>query len=134
MGRPPPAPRPGTRDRRGVPGETGIPGETGFPGETGVRGEADFLSGALAPLIGAVPTTVFPIGETRLARGDRLLLYTDGIVENRSLDILSGMDRLRKEVSRGAGLKLDALLESLLTPVDKRENRDNVALLGFARV
>lgn len=97
-------------------------------------GEADYLGGALAPLIGALPSTVFPTAETVLDRGDRLLLYTDGIVENRSLDVLSGMARLRAEMTRVAGLDLGAQLEALLGLVDRGGNPDDVALLGFVRV
>ncbi|WP_326824716.1 SpoIIE family protein phosphatase [Streptosporangium sp. NBC_01756] len=96
------------------------------------NGEADYLDGALAPLIGAKPSTVFSTAETRLAPGDRLLLYTDGIVEKRSADILTGMARLRDEMARAAGLGLDAQLESLLALIDGEDHRDDVALLGLA--
>ncbi|WP_433242851.1 SpoIIE family protein phosphatase [Streptosporangium sp. CA-135522] len=95
-------------------------------------GGADYLGGALAPLIGAVPSTIFATAETKLERGDRLLLYTDGIVEKRSADIVAGMDRLRTAMTKAAGLDLDAQLESLLALVDEDDNRDDVALLGFA--
>lgn len=95
-------------------------------------GEADYLDGALAPLVGALPSTVFTTAETRLEPGDRLLLYTDGIVEKRSADILAGMARLRSEMMKAAGLDLDAQLESLLTLVGDEDTRDDVALLGFA--
>ncbi|MGC5015410.1 SpoIIE family protein phosphatase [Streptosporangium sp. DT93] len=96
-------------------------------------GRAEFLGGALSPLIGAMPFTDFPTGTSRLGRGDRLLLYTDGIVENRSRNILDGMNRLREEMARASRLDLGAMLESLLTLVEDGENRDDVALLGFAR-
>ncbi|MEU4829498.1 SpoIIE family protein phosphatase [Streptosporangium sp. NPDC023615] len=96
-------------------------------------GRADFLGGALSPLIGAMPFTDFPTGTTRLERGDRLLLYTDGIVENRSRNILDGMNRLSEEMARASRLDLGAMLESLLTLVEGGEKRDDVALLGFAR-
>ncbi|MGW4421004.1 SpoIIE family protein phosphatase [Streptosporangium sp. NPDC004631] len=96
-------------------------------------GEADYLGGALAPLIGALPAMVFPTAESRLDRGDQLLLYTDGIIENRSMDVLSGMSRLRAEMTRVAGLDLDAQLEAVLTLVDGQDKPDDVALLGFAR-
>ncbi|MGV9771270.1 SpoIIE family protein phosphatase [Streptosporangium sp. NPDC003464] len=95
-------------------------------------GEAGYLDGATAPLIGAVPSVVFSTAEARLDRGDRLLLYTDGIVEKRSADIFAGMARLRSEMARAAGLGLDAQLESLLNLIDREDNRDDVALLGFA--
>lgn len=95
-------------------------------------GEADYLDGALAPLVGALPSTVFSTAETRLKPGDRLLLYTDGIVEKRSADILAGMARLRSEMMKAAGLDLDAQLEALLALVGDEGTRDDVALLGFA--
>ncbi|MFI6512220.1 SpoIIE family protein phosphatase [Streptosporangium sp. NPDC050855] len=97
------------------------------------RGQADFLGGALSPLIGAMPSTVFSTGTARLGHGDRLLLYTDGIVESRSWSILEGMDRLRGEMATASRLDLGVMMESLLTLVEDGENRDDVALLGFAR-
>ncbi|MEV7008107.1 SpoIIE family protein phosphatase [Streptosporangium sp. NPDC051022] len=95
-------------------------------------GEVDYLGGALAPLIGALPSTTFPTAETRLERGERLLLYTDGIIESRSMDVVTGMGRLRAEMARVAGLDLDAQLEALLSLVDREDSPDDVALLGFA--
>ncbi|MEU9830937.1 SpoIIE family protein phosphatase [Streptosporangium sp. NPDC048047] len=94
-------------------------------------GEPEYLDGALAPLIGVLPSVDFPTSEVRLERGDRLLLYTDGIVERRPTGILTGMDRLLAEAARTAGLDLEAQLESLLSLVEGMDNRDDVALLGF---
>ncbi|GGP98984.1 SpoIIE family protein phosphatase [Streptosporangium pseudovulgare] len=94
-------------------------------------GEPEYLDGALAPLIGVLPSIGFPASEARLGPGDRLLLYTDGIVEKRPTGILTGMDRLLTEAARTAGLDLEAQLESLLSLVEGVDNRDDVALLGF---
>ncbi|MEU6740815.1 SpoIIE family protein phosphatase [Streptosporangium sandarakinum] len=94
-------------------------------------GEPEYLDEALAPLIGVLPSIGFPASEARLGPGDRLLLYTDGIVERRPTGILTGMDRLLTEAARTAGLDLEDQLESLLSLVEDVDDRDDVALLGF---
>lgn len=74
------------------------------------------------PLLGLVPDATYEPFRGRLEPGDALLLYTDGLVETRTRDLFSGIDRLagraqrqvRDEFSGGA----EALVEELATPND----------------
>ncbi|GAA3201960.1 ATP-binding SpoIIE family protein phosphatase [Actinocorallia longicatena] len=82
----------------------------------------------------AVPEGV-PIGvggvafepvEMAVADGDRLVLCTDGLVEVRGSDIMTGMEGLRTELARRR-LSLDAQCEELIRALPDRQ--DDVALL-----
>jgi serine phosphatase RsbU (regulator of sigma subunit) len=46
------------------------------------------------PALGLLRGAAFPARSGMLARGDALLIYTDGLVENRELDVGRGIDRL----------------------------------------
>jgi serine phosphatase RsbU (regulator of sigma subunit) len=46
------------------------------------------------PLLGVLPKVSYPADEGVLRPGDALLLYTDGVVEDRGRDVDLGLDRL----------------------------------------
>jgi hypothetical protein len=46
------------------------------------------------PLLGVLPDATYRAQTGRLARGDALVLYTDGVVEARSSDLSVGIDRM----------------------------------------
>jgi Stage II sporulation protein E (SpoIIE) len=52
------------------------------------------LGAASGPLLGVIADATFTAQRGRLARGDALLLYTDGVVEARSTDLSVGIDRM----------------------------------------
>lgn len=52
------------------------------------------LSPGRGPLLGVVPTVGHPPDTGMLRRGDAVLLYSDGVVEDRHRDIEVGVDRL----------------------------------------
>jgi stage II sporulation SpoE-like protein len=52
------------------------------------------LDGDQGPALGLLPNATYPTITGVLARGDALLLFTDGLVENRRLDVERGIDRL----------------------------------------
>ncbi|WP_209469145.1 SpoIIE family protein phosphatase [Streptomyces iranensis] len=75
--------------------------------------------------LGGLP---FEAAEVELPEGSRLVLYTDGLVEDRDRDIEEGLDILRSTLSRADGEPEDtcaALLEAWLP----RRSRDDIALL-----
>jgi hypothetical protein len=52
------------------------------------------LSQDSGPLLGVIPDATYRAQSGRLARGDALVLYTDGVVEARSSDLSVGIDRM----------------------------------------
>lgn len=78
-------------------------------------GDAVVTAGARGPVLG-VPETTWPTQALTLDPGDRLLLYTDGLVERRGEDINLGIDRLAaacagmsQSLDDAAALVLDGL-------------------------
>ncbi len=63
------------------------------------------LSSPSGPLLGVVADATYPAHHGRLAPGDALVLYTDGVVEARTSDLSSGIDRMLGQadllISRG---------------------------------
>ncbi|GAB3239691.1 PP2C family protein-serine/threonine phosphatase [Kineosporia babensis] len=57
-------------------------------------GRWDVLDGEQGPALGVLEDAVYPKIVGRLDRGDALMLFTDGLVESRRLDVGRGIDRL----------------------------------------
>ena len=76
-------------------------------------------SAGLANLpVGVTELSRFDQGRIRLRRGDRLLLYTDGVLEAPdATGQLFGMERLRDVLERTVGAPLSAVKESVLAAV-----------------
>ncbi|MET0418196.1 MAG: SpoIIE family protein phosphatase, partial [Actinoplanes sp.] len=92
---------------------------------------AAFLySAALGPPIGALSDTDYPTLTTRLAPGWRLLLFTDGLVEDRKVGIDVGLAALTEEVAKPAD-HVEDLLESLMSRAAQRTRRDDIAVLAL---
>ncbi|MEU5595352.1 SpoIIE family protein phosphatase [Streptomyces sp. NPDC020298] len=93
-------------------------------------GEAGFLDRPAGMLLGASAAPVYHAAECRLEPGDRLLLYTDGLVERPGEGIDAGLARLATAVlaqnTDGPGA-----LESLLTSMLEGERRDDVCVLDI---
>ncbi|MFC5220187.1 ATP-binding SpoIIE family protein phosphatase [Streptomyces coerulescens] len=73
--------------------------------------------------------------ETHAPAGATLLLYTDGLVESRDSDVVTGVeqlcDRLRTAAARGsAPLSLETLCDEALGTLGSRERDDDIALLA----
>ncbi|MEU8775600.1 SpoIIE family protein phosphatase [Streptomyces sp. NPDC048606] len=67
-----------------------------------------------------------------LAPGSLLLLYTDGLVEERGEDIEDNIDRLtRLLATTPPGVRLHVLLRSLLDEVGPREAQDDIVLFAI---
>ncbi|WP_460065137.1 SpoIIE family protein phosphatase [Streptomyces sp. YKOK-I1] len=64
--------------------------------------------------------------------GDVLLLYTDGLVEQRGVDIDDGMRSLT-EMGLSADGPLEQLLDTLLTRLTSGMFEDDIALLAARR-
>ncbi|MGA3538280.1 SpoIIE family protein phosphatase [Micromonosporaceae bacterium DT194] len=87
---------------------------------------------ALGPLIGALPTAAYEVRDDRLEVGDRLLLYTGGLVEQHGAgaDLLG---RVRVAAAEPAE-RLPDLLDAVARVVTERPGHDDVALLALEAV
>jgi len=105
----------------------------GHPSPVLVRaGEAgSFLYGsALGPPIGALAGVDYPTLSTDLEPGSRLLLYTDGLVEDRRTGIDVGLAQLVEDVAKPAD-HVEDLLDTLLAKAAVRPRRDDIAMLAL---
>ncbi|MEW2412802.1 SpoIIE family protein phosphatase [Streptomyces sp. NPDC046866] len=79
-----------------------------------------------APLgLGGLP---FEAAELDLAEGARLVLYTDGLIEDRARDIDEGLDRLRSAVAHSDRSPQETV-RAVLDELPPHHARDDVALL-----
>lgn len=78
-------------------------------------------------LLGATADPVYGSAEVLLEPGDRLLLYTDGLVERLGEDVERGLARLARAVRTPEPGSLDALLAAML----EGEWRDDVCVLDI---
>lgn len=102
--------------------------QAGHPPPLLVRGgKAYRLDRPAGMLLGASADPVYESAEFRLEPGDRLLLYTDGLVERPGEDIDAGLDRLAEAALAAGPASLDALLAAMLTG----ERRDDVCVLDI---
>ena len=88
------------------------------------------------PMVGLKGALPFEEGEIALVPGDRVVLYTDGVVEYEKSDMdFYGEDRFRAVITRSAGLHidgfLDAAMEELTAFGEGVPPRDDITLLAF---
>ncbi|MER7935865.1 MULTISPECIES: SpoIIE family protein phosphatase [unclassified Streptomyces] len=90
-------------------------------------GEVRRLDRPEGMLLGATADPVYGSAEVLLEPGDRLLLYTDGLVERLGEDVETGLARLARTVRTPEPGSLDALLAAML----EGEWRDDVCVLDI---
>lgn len=96
-----------------------------------VRGpEAEPLPLLKGILLGAVPEAVYEEAEVRLAAGDTLLMYTDGLVERHDRSVEESLSHLLATASRTAPTALDQQLDRLLT-YSRSDTDDDTCLVGI---
>ncbi len=87
-------------------------------------------------MIGILPDSDFPQMSIQLTVGERLVFYTDGIVEaiNRDQELF-GDERLAEICTRGAGFPLQTVVERVFAAVDQfvqgEPQTDDQALLAL---
>ncbi|MGW2645744.1 SpoIIE family protein phosphatase [Streptomyces sp. NPDC001393] len=94
------------------------------------RGEVRYLDRPGGMLLGATAAPLFEAAELRLEPGDRLLLYTDGLVERPGESLDAGLDRLAEAV-RAQGCGDCGSLDALLTTMLAEEGRDDVCVVDI---
>ncbi|MET7670420.1 SpoIIE family protein phosphatase [Micromonospora luteifusca] len=104
----------------------------GHPSPLLIRGgDVAFLHDrALGPPIGALPGVTYEAVEGELAAGSRLLLYTDGLIEDRQVGIDVALAQLRVDAATPSEHVAD-LIDAVVERIDARPRRDDVALLAL---
>ncbi|WP_410813012.1 SpoIIE family protein phosphatase [Micromonospora sp. 067-2] len=104
----------------------------GHPSPLLIRGgDVAFLHDrALGPPVGAIPHTTYQTVEGELPAGSRLLLYTDGLIEDRQLDMDAALAQLRADAAT-PGEHVSDLVDAVVERVAGRPRRDDVAVLAM---
>ncbi|MGY1652336.1 SpoIIE family protein phosphatase [Geodermatophilus sp. SYSU D01119] len=82
-------------------------------------------------LLGVDPDSPRTESSLPLERGSTVLLYTDGLVERRGLDLDTGLARLAQAVTELAGRPLEALCDELVDRLVQGVPEDDVALVAL---
>lgn len=90
-------------------------------------GTAAFADVPAGPLLG-LTTLPFQTAEVELPEGSQLVLYTDGLIEERGHDIDEGMERLRDALA-GGHRTAEQTCAAVLDAVPTTRRQDDIALL-----
>ncbi|GAB3663673.1 hypothetical protein GCM10027589_27370 [Actinocorallia lasiicapitis] len=105
--------------------------QAGHPPPVLVRGGgAVMLEQPDGILLGASDEIAFRSSVTKLEPGDRLLLYTDGLVERRGRDLFTGFELLTKAAAACTGDSLDDWVGLLLDTVGGANPDDDTCLVA----
>ncbi|MEU0398499.1 SpoIIE family protein phosphatase [Streptomyces sp. NPDC006208] len=97
-------------------------------------GTAEFADVPGAPPLG-LGSLPFETLEVQLPEGSRLVLYTDGLVEDRDREIDEGLELLRRTLAENAHRSPDQTCEAVLRALLPERPRDDIALLvGSTRI
>ncbi|MCX5070663.1 SpoIIE family protein phosphatase [Micromonospora lupini] len=104
----------------------------GHPSPLLIRGDdvAFLHDRALGPPVGAIPDVTYRTVEGELTAGSRLLLYTDGLIEDRQLGIDAALAQLRADAATPSEHVAD-LIDTVVERVTGRPRRDDVAVLAL---
>jgi len=102
-------------------------------GGKGIRGSIE----RTGPMIGAIPEAVFTVESERLAPGDSLVLYSDGVPDARNPEgEMFGDDRLQGAISTpglAPAARMDGLLAALDEHLAQAPQYDDITLLMVSR-
>ncbi|WP_343450123.1 SpoIIE family protein phosphatase [Micromonospora oryzae] len=103
----------------------------GHPSPLLIRGDdvAFLHDRALGPPVGAIPGASYRTVDDALAPGARLLLYTDGLIEDRQLGLDAALAQLRADAAGGEHVA--DLVDAVVERVAARPLRDDVAVLAL---
>ncbi|WP_181449173.1 SpoIIE family protein phosphatase [Nonomuraea aridisoli] len=96
----------------------------------GDDGGAVFLEGAEGLLLGTGLSLERTDADALIPPGGTVLLYTDGLIENREASLDDGMSRLRRHAAALAGLSLPEFCDEILDRM-RNDVMDDVALLAL---
>jgi PAS domain S-box-containing protein len=93
---------------------------------------ADYLDGATGIMLGTGTDADFTVGRGRLPPGAGLLLYTDGLIEDRHRDISAGLGLLASALRRSAARTAEQMCDAAEQAMLGSEPRvDDVCLLAI---
>jgi hypothetical protein len=87
---------------------------------------------AEGPILGLIEDATFEVTSGEMRRGDALLLYTDGMVETRTRDIGSGIDKMLGQAERLLRGTFEGGAERLISSIGSRSD-DRALLLVHRR-
>jgi serine phosphatase RsbU (regulator of sigma subunit) len=96
-------------------------------------GTVEHVQSGRGPLVGGVQDARFETARLRLAPGDLLVVYTDGVTEVRTSDIALGERELQATVAAHAGASADELVSAIerrAVELQAGAPRDDIALLA----
>jgi PAS domain S-box-containing protein len=97
------------------------------------QGHAEYLDATPATMLGVSPATTFTSTHRRLPPGASLLLYTDGLIEDRRRDITDGLAALATALQRCAGRTAEEVCNSAQTSMLGSVARaDDVCILAVS--
>jgi PAS domain S-box-containing protein len=100
----------------------------------GPDGNATYLEGGRTLPLGVMPSAEYPEADAELEPGSTIVMYTDGLVEERGASIDSGLDALRGAVTDGPR-DPDALCDHIVaTLLASRAATDDIAVLTVRTV
>ena len=106
--------------------------QAGHPPPVLLRGGvARVLDAPEGALLGARPRTAYRSATEVLEPGDLLLLYTDGLVEERGQDIDAGIAALLAAAGRVTASKPHTAIDELLDALGPRIGEDDTCLLAI---
>jgi anti-sigma regulatory factor (Ser/Thr protein kinase) len=95
------------------------------------NGGATFLEGGLGPPLGVVESHRFAEASYGLRPGSTVVMYTDGLVEDRATSLDAGLDRVQHLLAT-APVPLEALCDHLMAGATSgRDASDDTALLAM---
>lgn len=132
-----------------MPGRTGITGATCLyaiydpvtgrvtlataghpaPAVIGPAGTVSFPEVPVSPPLGLGGSVPVETAELTLSEGSRLVLYTDGLVENRDRDIATGLELLRTALAAGADRTPEETCTAVIDAMLPAHPSDDIALM-----
>ncbi|MET9800254.1 SpoIIE family protein phosphatase [Streptomyces sp. NPDC006368] len=92
-------------------------------------GTVDFPEVPVSPPLGLSGSLPFECAELHLPEGSRLVLHTDGLVEDRARDIDTGLEQLRTSLAAAADRTPDGICQAVIDTMLPDRAGDDIALL-----